>query len=939
MTTYTSVFGTDAVPPTDYSYAAVALSANTTFEWPQLATSANLIADLMEVTPSGAGLVLTMPAANQVSTAMPVLMRNMGGSTFTVNGSTGSQICTIAAGVSKLIYITSNATAAGTWASITYGTGSSASDSAALAGYGTKATATTLSTKMAVTTKSANWTVATTDRAQLFTVTSGTVTCTLPGAATAGDDFFFAVRNSGTGTVTIDGDGSETIDGATTKALAPDESAWVVCSGTAWYTVGYGRSTQFQFTKLVKSVTAGGTFTLTSAEASNKLLQFTGSPTTDITIIVPSVVAVYYTQNSYSGTNTLTVKTASGASVVTTTNDRNILYCDGTDVVQAQTSAVATSNLAGGSAGVIPYQTALDTTGFTAVGGAGGILLSGGTGSPTWLTAGATTEVLVGGGLGSAPVFTTATGSGAPVRATSPTLVTPTLGVASATSLNKMAITAPATSSTLAVADGKTFTASNTLTLSGTDGSTLSIGTGGTLGTAAYTAATAYQPADADLTTWAGITPGTGVGTALAVNVGSAGAIVANGGALGTPASGNLANCTGYVGTSALVTTGALNSGSITSGFGSIDIGTDALTAGAGSFTTLSATATSGSAGGFTTTSSGTSVFSVKNISTGGYSAIDFQDSTGTSKLGIGWGNSTAVAAYQGTAYLWSANGIKFSASSFGTADMTLDASGNLSVSGVVSVDVDTDAVPYIVKLRNASAGTSAGTGFSIGNNAGANGLNLRMYGTTHATLARAAHVFNEQNGPLVFGTNGNEVGRFDSSGYLTVGAGGTGNTFTRIILSGSNASGYGPYHDYQANGATFASVGDYAAFVGGATHQLLCRNTSGGVYLSGGGATSWTAVSDEREKNILENIADALSKVNSLRAVIGAYKSDAESTRKAFLIAQDVQAVLPEAVSETNGVLGLAYTDTIPLLVAALKELSAKNDTLEARLAALEAK
>lgn len=45
----------------------------------------------------------------------------------------------------------------------------------------------------------------------------------------------------------------------------------------------------------------------------------------------------------------------------------------------------------------------------------------------------------------------------------------------------------------------------------------------------------------------AGITGlGTGVGTALAVNVGSAGAVVVNGGALGTPSSGTLTNCTGY---------------------------------------------------------------------------------------------------------------------------------------------------------------------------------------------------------------------------------------------------------------------------------------------------------------------------------------------------------------------------------------------------------
>ena len=72
-----------------------------------------------------------------------------------------------------------------------------------------------------------------------------------------------------------------------------------------------------------------------------------------------------------------------------------------------------------------------------------------------------------------AGVISNETGSGVVVLATSPTLVTPVLGVATATSINKMAITAPATGSTLAVADGKTLTASNTLTLAGTDSTTM----------------------------------------------------------------------------------------------------------------------------------------------------------------------------------------------------------------------------------------------------------------------------------------------------------------------------------------------------------------------------------------------------------------------------------------------------------------------------------
>lgn len=81
----------------------------------------------------------------------------------------------------------------------------------------------------------------------------------------------------------------------------------------------------------------------------------------------------------------------------------------------------------------------------------------------------------------------TTSGSGTELALTAgPTFTTPTLGVASATSINKVAITAPATGSTLTIADGKTLTVSNTLTFAGTDGSTLTIGAGGTLGTAAY---------------------------------------------------------------------------------------------------------------------------------------------------------------------------------------------------------------------------------------------------------------------------------------------------------------------------------------------------------------------------------------------------------------------------------------------------------------------
>jgi hypothetical protein len=93
------------------------------------------------------------------------------------------------------------------------------------------------------------------------------------------------------------------------------------------------------------------------------------------------------------------------------------------------------------------------------------------TGALQTLPTGATTELLVGGGASALPVWTTATGSGSPVRATSPTLVTPVLGAATATSINGNTFTTG--TYTLTGTAGKTLTFSNTLTLAGTDSTTM----------------------------------------------------------------------------------------------------------------------------------------------------------------------------------------------------------------------------------------------------------------------------------------------------------------------------------------------------------------------------------------------------------------------------------------------------------------------------------
>lgn len=120
----------------------------------------------------------------------------------------------------------------------------------------------------------------------------------------------------------------------------------------------------------------------------------------------------------------------------------------------------------------------------------------------------------------------------------------------------------------------------------------------------------------------------------------------------------------------------------------------------------------------------------------------------------------------------------------------------------------------------------------------------------------------------------------------------------------------------------------------------VVYNQATTGVYLANGG-TSWTANSDERLKTDLKPITNAAQKVSTLRAVTGRYLNDAEDVSRAFLIAQDVQSVLPEAVNvqqDENRTLGLQYTDVIPLLVAAIKEQQSMISVLQAKVAALEA-
>jgi hypothetical protein len=362
---YNSPFTGNVIQPTDVSYRDITI-ANTTLqlEWPINGTSTDdPAARIMEVTTTGVS-ELWMPPANQSSVGNDALIRNTGGEDFDVMDYAGiNTIVTVQPGEAQYIYITDNATEEGVWGIIAYGIGSSGADAATLAGYGLLAIGQTLNQSQPVTTFSSSYTAIDTDRSNTYVWTGGAGTLTMTLASTLANNWFMFLRNSGTGALTVTGTSGDLINGSTSIALQPSDSCIIVCSGTEFYTVGLGKSTQFAFTQLSKAVLTG-TVTLTASEASNVIQKYTGALTGNVTIVVPSTVQVYYIVNATTGAFTVTISTGSGATAVLTAGTQATLVCDSVNLFNANTilAGSSTVSLNNGSVGAPSLNFSSETT-------------------------------------------------------------------------------------------------------------------------------------------------------------------------------------------------------------------------------------------------------------------------------------------------------------------------------------------------------------------------------------------------------------------------------------------------------------------------------------------------------------------------------------------------------------------------------------------------
>ena len=210
-------------------------------------------------------------------------------------------------------------------------------------------------------------------------------------------------------------------------------------------------------------------------------------------------------------------------------------------------------------------------------------------------------------------------------------------------------------------------------------------------------------------------------------------------------------------------------------------------------------------------------------------------------------------------------------------------------------------------------------------------------------------------NGMAVIGL---ATGTTDATSYITFGVNGptaTGGPTERMRITSAG--------DIQTNANGGATVG-YGFQVSpqsgysqiyletNATQALFVQrfyNPNGNVgnIMLSGSATTYSTSSDYRLKENVVEMTGALDRVGQLKPSRFNFIADADKTVDGFL-AHEVQDIVPEAITgEKDGVdekgnpkyQGIDQSKLVPLLVGAIKELKADNDSLKARIEILEDK
>ena len=303
MTTFTSPFTGTVVQPTDVSYYELTFATDQDLFWPAVVNPTQVpAARIMDCVATLTGLSVTLPQGNQGSVGTDILFRNFGSQVFTIVDFSGGSSVSISPGESKYFYLSDNSTVSGVWQNVTFGTGTSAADAATLQGAGL----TTVNGRLAVTGNivevSSAPTLLDSSRAATFVWTGGNGTFTLPTAGSLTGGWFIGFRNSGSGALTLVGQGTSQVNGTSSISVNPGDSGYLILQQSTgnFFTVGLSVPSNVTFTSATYDVDAIASTTLdlvSYAPIIQTYIALSGTRAVDLDVTLPAITQLYVLVN------------------------------------------------------------------------------------------------------------------------------------------------------------------------------------------------------------------------------------------------------------------------------------------------------------------------------------------------------------------------------------------------------------------------------------------------------------------------------------------------------------------------------------------------------------------------------------------------------------------------------------------------------------------
>jgi len=181
---------------------------------------------------------------------------------------------------------------------------------------------------------------------------------------------------------------------------------------------------------------------------------------------------------------------------------------------------------------------------------------------------------------------------------------------------------------------------------------------------------------------------------------------------------------------------------------------------------------------------------------------------------------------------------------------------------------------------------------------------------------------YNAGTNVLGVSTSGSEAARFDSGGGFYVGTTTTGSNVANGFTIQNPA------------GATYTTLGHANGTATGSAYTVFSYNsgTIGSITQSGTTAVLYNTTSDQRLKENIADAGDAGSKIDAIQVRKFDWKAD-DSHQDFGMVAQELQAVAPEAVSapeDPEEMMGVDYSKLVPMMLKEIQSLRARVAQLE---------